>query len=39
MGEAARQIAVERYAWPRIAERLVSVYERVTDLGQAAQAA
>jgi phosphatidyl-myo-inositol alpha-mannosyltransferase len=33
------QIAVERYAWPRIAERLVSVYERVTDLGQAAQAA
>jgi phosphatidylinositol alpha-mannosyltransferase len=32
MGRAARALAVERYAWPRIAQRLVDVYERVTGL-------
>jgi phosphatidylinositol alpha-mannosyltransferase len=31
MGRAARSLAVERYAWPRIAERLVEVYESVVD--------
>lgn len=39
MGEAARAIAVERYAWPRIAERLVEVYEQVTRTGSEARAA
>jgi glycosyltransferase involved in cell wall biosynthesis len=29
MGEAARALAVERYAWPDIASRLESIYERV----------
>jgi phosphatidylinositol alpha-mannosyltransferase len=29
MGQAARDLAVERYAWPTIARRLVTVYERV----------
>ena len=32
MGQAAREIAVERYSWPRIARRLVEIYERVTDV-------
>ena len=32
MGRAAREIAVELYAWPGIAKRLVDVYERVTGL-------
>ena len=32
MGQAARELAVERYAWPTIARRLVVVYERVTGL-------
>lgn len=32
MGEAARSLAVERYAWPGIARRLERVYERVTGL-------
>jgi phosphatidylinositol alpha-mannosyltransferase len=32
MGQAARELAVERYAWPTIARRLVGVYERVTGL-------
>ena len=32
MGDAARKIAVERYAWPTIARRLEGVYERVTGL-------
>ena len=35
MGQAARKIAVERYAWPGIAQRLVGVYERVTGSGKA----
>src|SRR5262249_56842596 len=33
MGEEARALAVERYAWPTIARRLEGVYERVTGLG------
>jgi phosphatidylinositol alpha-mannosyltransferase len=33
MGRAAREIAVERYSWPGIAQRLVGVYEHVTGLG------
>jgi phosphatidyl-myo-inositol alpha-mannosyltransferase len=33
MGEAARALAVERYAWPAIAERLERVYARVTGVG------
>ena len=32
MGQAARELAVERYAWPTIARRVVGVYERVTGL-------
>jgi phosphatidylinositol alpha-mannosyltransferase len=37
MGEAARALAVGRYAWPAIAERLEAVYANVTglDLGKA----
>ena len=35
MGEAARELAVERYSWPRIAQRLVSVYAQVTGIGSA----
>ena len=33
MGQAARKIAVERYSWPGIAQRLVGVYEHVTGFG------
>jgi len=33
MGEAARELAVELYAWPSIAERLEGVYARVTGIG------
>jgi phosphatidyl-myo-inositol alpha-mannosyltransferase len=29
MGAAARELAVERYSWPRIAERLEEIYESV----------
>ena len=32
MGEAARALAVERYAWPAIAERLEEVYASVTGI-------
>jgi phosphatidylinositol alpha-mannosyltransferase len=32
MGEAARELAVERYSWPGIARRLVGIYERVTGI-------
>ena len=35
MGEAARALAVERYAWPAIAKRLEEVYASVTGLGVA----
>ena len=34
MGEAARALAVDNYAWPSIAERLEGVYRRVTGIGQ-----
>jgi phosphatidylinositol alpha-mannosyltransferase len=30
LGAAARRLAEERYAWPDVARRLLSVYERVT---------
>jgi phosphatidylinositol alpha-mannosyltransferase len=33
MGVAARALAVERYAWPAIAERLEGVYAGVTGIG------
>jgi len=32
MGRSAREIAVQRYAWPGIAQRLVGVYERVAGV-------
>jgi phosphatidylinositol alpha-mannosyltransferase len=32
MGTAARELAVERYSWPRIARRLEVVYERVAGV-------
>jgi phosphatidylinositol alpha-mannosyltransferase len=30
LGNAARRVAIERYAWPDVARRLLEVYERVT---------
>ena len=33
MGEAARALALERYAWPAIATRLEAVYSSVTGIG------
>lgn len=33
MGEAARALAVDRYAWQAIAERLEGVYSSVTGIG------
>ncbi len=36
LGRAAREIALERYAWPGIARRLESVYEQVTGLERGA---
>jgi phosphatidyl-myo-inositol alpha-mannosyltransferase len=39
MGEAARTIAVERYSWPRIAGRLVEIYERVARVDSELRAA
>jgi phosphatidyl-myo-inositol alpha-mannosyltransferase len=39
LGEAAREIAVERYAWPRIAARLVEIYEQVAGVEAKARAA
>jgi hypothetical protein len=32
MGEAARALALEQYAWPAIAERLEAVYSSVTGM-------
>jgi glycosyltransferase involved in cell wall biosynthesis len=32
LGNAAREIAVERYSWPGIARRLEGVYQQVTGL-------
>jgi len=39
MGLAARGIAVERYAWPRIARKLEKIYEGVTGMSGEARAA
>jgi phosphatidylinositol alpha-mannosyltransferase len=39
MGEAARTLALERYAWPRIAQRLEEIYEGVAGGLREAQAA
>jgi glycosyltransferase involved in cell wall biosynthesis len=41
LGEAARDLAVERYAWDAIAVRLSEIYERVTGIrpGEAKAAA
>jgi phosphatidylinositol alpha-mannosyltransferase len=40
MGEAARELALERYSWPGIARRLVEIYENVTGIeSEKAQAA
>ena len=36
MGAAARELAVERYSWPRIARRLEEIYEHVAGLAPAA---
>ena len=35
MGDAARALAVEQYAWPAIAKRLEEVYAGVTGIGVA----
>ncbi|HEU5206358.1 MAG TPA: glycosyltransferase family 4 protein [Gaiellaceae bacterium] len=35
MGEAARELAIERYSWPTIAGRLERIYESVTGLDRA----
>jgi phosphatidylinositol alpha-mannosyltransferase len=32
MGQASRELAVERYSWPGIARRLIGIYERVTGI-------
>jgi phosphatidyl-myo-inositol alpha-mannosyltransferase len=32
MGEAARELAIERYSWSRLAVRLEEIYERVTGI-------
>jgi phosphatidylinositol alpha-mannosyltransferase len=39
MGEAARELAVERYSWPGIARRLDGIYEQVTGIVREKQAA
>jgi phosphatidylinositol alpha-mannosyltransferase len=39
MGLAAREIAVERYAWPGIARKLERIYEGVTGTSAEARAA
>jgi phosphatidylinositol alpha-mannosyltransferase len=36
MGDAARALAVEQYAWPAIAKRLEEVYSSVTGIARAA---
>ncbi|HEU5207113.1 MAG TPA: glycosyltransferase family 4 protein, partial [Gaiellaceae bacterium] len=35
MGEAARELAIERYSWPTLARRLERIYEGVTRLDRA----
>ena len=32
MGQAARELAIERYSWPGIARRLVEIYEQITGI-------
>jgi phosphatidylinositol alpha-mannosyltransferase len=39
MGQAARELAVERYAWPALAARLEAIYAQVTALEPAEAAA
>jgi phosphatidylinositol alpha-mannosyltransferase len=39
LGEAARAVALERYAWPSIATRLEAIYAKVTGLVPAEAAA
>ena len=39
LGEAAREIAVERYSWPRIAGRLGEIYEQVAGVEAKVRAA
>jgi phosphatidylinositol alpha-mannosyltransferase len=39
LGEAAREIAVERYSWPGIATRLVEIYVQVAGVEAKARAA
>ncbi len=39
MGRAAREIAVERYSWPRIARRLEQIYEDVTGIASGTERA
>jgi len=39
IGIAARELAIERYSWDRIARRLVEIYEHVTGRARAAAAA
>ena len=34
LGEAARQLAVERYSWSVIARRLEEIYGRVTGIAR-----
>ncbi len=36
LGRAARELAIERYSWPRIARRLEDVYRQVTGLERGA---
>lgn len=36
LGEGARALAVERYSWSRIAQRLSEIYEQVTDVERGA---
>jgi phosphatidylinositol alpha-mannosyltransferase len=38
LGAAARELAVERYSWPRIARRLEEIYEQVAGLAPRADA-
>ena len=39
LGEAAREVAEERYAWKRIASRLVEIYHQVTGIPVPAEVA
>jgi hypothetical protein len=38
MGEAARTVAVDRYAWPAIAKRLEEIYTSLVEPGVRAAA-